>query len=171
MAAQGDGGAVGPGAAHHVSNVRSLGHVPLGEVGVERGCGHELRRSGRARGGERASERSGAGGRAGFEVTPPRGRAMRTMFRMLITLLVSQASGWLKAWALLNVSPMLVTLLVSHASGWLKALAFQNAPRMFVTKLVSQASGWLKAWALLNVSPMLVTLLVSHASGWLKAAA
>ena len=100
MAAQGDGGAVGPGAAHHVRNVRSVGHIPLGEVGVERGRAVELRRSGRARGGERASERSGAGGRAGFEVTPPRGRAMRTMFVKVVTLLVSQTSSELKASAM-----------------------------------------------------------------------
>ena len=99
MAAQGDGGAVGPGAAHHVSNVRFV-DIPLGEVGVEQGRAVELRRSGRARGGERASERSGAGGRAGFEVTPPRGRAMRTMFVKAVTLLVSQTSSELKALAL-----------------------------------------------------------------------
>ena len=91
MAAQGDGGAVGPGAAHHVSNVRSDGHSPLGEVGVEQGRAFELRRSGRARGGERAKRRRPP--RGVFEVTTPRGRAMRTMCAKVVTLLVSQASG------------------------------------------------------------------------------
>ena len=38
-----------------------------------------------------------------------------------------------------------VTLLVSQASGWLKALAYSNVPCMFVTLLVSQSSGLLKA--------------------------
>ena len=119
MAAQGDGGAVGPGAAHHVSNVRFV-DIPLGEVGVEQGRAVELRRSGRARGGERASERSGAGGRAGFEVTPPRGRAMRTIPLNFVTLLVSQASSELKTSAPSNMYAMFVTLLVSQTSGWLK---------------------------------------------------
>ena len=39
MAAQGDGGAVGPGAAHHVIDFLPSDEMrlPLGEVGVERG--------------------------------------------------------------------------------------------------------------------------------------
>ena len=116
MAAQGDGGAVGPGAAHHVSNVRFV-DIPLGEVGVERLRAFELRRSGRARGGERANRRRRP---RGVEVTPPRGRAMRTMALNSVTLLVSQASSELKALALWNVTTIVVTALVSHASGLLK---------------------------------------------------
>ena len=68
--------AAGPGDAHHMPEVRSLGHVPLGEVGVELGRAVELRCSGRARGGERAKRRRRP---RGVEVTPPRGRAPRTM--------------------------------------------------------------------------------------------
>ena len=75
MAAQGDGGAVGPGAAHRVVEFRRvkfvvtrgpdfLGDNPLGEVGVERGRAVELRRGGRARGGERAKRRRRPRGRS-----------------------------------------------------------------------------------------------------------
>eukprot|EP00327_Prymnesium_parvum_P020910 CAMPEP_0113267640 /NCGR_PEP_ID=MMETSP0008_2-20120614/20716_1 /TAXON_ID=97485 /ORGANISM="Prymnesium parvum" /LENGTH=134 /DNA_ID=CAMNT_0000116685 /DNA_START=44 /DNA_END=449 /DNA_ORIENTATION=+ /assembly_acc=CAM_ASM_000153 len=42
---------------------------------------------------------------------------------MLVTLLVSQSSGWLKLLAPWNITLMLLTLLVSQLSGWLKLLA------------------------------------------------
>ena len=43
---------------------------------------------------------------------------------------------------------MIVTALVSHASGRLKELAAVNVMYMFVTLLVSHTSAWLKASAL-----------------------
>ena len=57
---------------------------------------------------------------------------------------------------------ILVTLLVSQASGWLKALASQNVVPIVVTWLVSQASSELKAVAATNVYSIVVTLLVSQ---------
>ena len=59
--------AAGPSAAHHVPEVRPLGHVPLGEVGVERGRAVNLEAAdARAT----LSERGGAG-------SPRGGAAMR----------------------------------------------------------------------------------------------
>ena len=44
----------------------------------------------------------------------------------VVTLLVSQSSGWSKASALASVLSIVVTLLTSQASSWLKALASRN---------------------------------------------
>jgi len=86
---------------------------------------------------------------------------------MLVTALVSQASGWLKAMAPENISSMVVTLLVSHSSGWLKAVAPENISIRIVTALVSHSKGSLKVTqsalvVVLKIESIFVILLVSQ---------
>ena len=57
------------------------------------------------------------------EKTEEKAEAKKNVWYVFVTLLVSQASGWLKDSAWKNVLSILVTALVSQASGWLKALA------------------------------------------------
>ena len=57
----------------------------------------------------------------------------------VVTLLVSQSSGWSKASASRNVSLIIVTALVSQTSSELKAAAPQNVHCIDFTLLVSQA--------------------------------
>ena len=86
--------------------------------------------------------------------------ASRNMF-MVITFVVSRASGWSKALALRNMKDMWRKLRVSNASGLLNKIA--NMADMDVTLLVSKESARLKTKAELNKPLSAETLLVSQA--------
>ena len=61
-----------------------------------------------------------------FDRSRSKASAPSSIFLNVVTLLVSQSSGWSKASALASVLSIVVTLLTSQASSWLKALASRN---------------------------------------------
>ena len=71
---------------------------------------------------------------------------------MLVTLLISKASGWSKASASINMLIVLATELVSKVTSWLNESAASNMELMSVTLVVSNTLGiWLKTRAAFNM--------------------
>jgi len=67
------------------------------------------------------------------------------MFCIVMTLLVSKVSGWLKLTALLNIDDMPVTARVSTLNGWLKDRALANIwSRLRTFCELVKVTGWLK---------------------------
>ena len=82
---------------------------------------------------------------------------------MVVTLLVSQFSGWLKDVAPVNMFCIVTTFDVTHGMGRLNAVAFQNVPNMLVTFDVFHVpTEPLKLAVSENVPCMFVTPDVSH---------